>query len=120
MSPDRLVYMANQIGKFFEVQRADEVVPGIANHIRKFWDPRMREAIFAYNELSATRQRSRAGIANHIKKFWTPRMRKAIFAYMDAGGEGIDPPVREALDQLQAELAEGKSSLGEQSSFQGT
>ena len=48
MSPDRLVYMANQIGKFFEVQRADEVVPGIANHIKKFWDPRMREAIFTY------------------------------------------------------------------------
>ena len=67
MSPDRLVYMANQIGKFFEAQRADEVVPGIANHIRKFWDPRMRDA---------------------------------IFAYMDAGGEGIDPPVREALDKL--------------------
>ena len=48
MSPDRLVYMANQIGKFFEVQRADEVVPGIADHIKKFWDPRMRKAIFAY------------------------------------------------------------------------
>lgn len=48
MSPDRLVYMANQIGKFFEVQKADEVVPGIANHIRKFWDPRMRKAIFVY------------------------------------------------------------------------
>ena len=28
MQPDRLVYMANQIGKFFEAQRADEVVPG--------------------------------------------------------------------------------------------
>ena len=40
--------MANQIGKFFEVQKADEVVPGIANHIRKFWDPRMRKAIFVY------------------------------------------------------------------------
>jgi formate dehydrogenase subunit delta len=88
MSPDRLVYMANQIGKFFEVQRADEVVPGIANHIRKFWDPRMREA---------------------------------IFAYMDAGGEGIDPPVREALDRLKTEAGqEGKPSIGEQSSFQGT
>jgi formate dehydrogenase subunit delta len=88
MSPDRLVYMANQIGKFFESQRANEVVPGIANHIKKFWDPRMR---------------------------------KAIFAYMDAGGEGIDPPVRKALDHLQAEAGEkGKSSLGEQSSFQGT
>ncbi len=48
MSPDRLVYMANQIGKFFEVQKADEVVPGIANHIKKFWDPRMRKAIFVY------------------------------------------------------------------------
>ena len=48
MSPDRLVYMANQIGKFFEVQRTDEVVPGIANHIKKFWDARMRQAIFAY------------------------------------------------------------------------
>jgi len=48
MSPDRLVYMANQIGKFFESQRPDEVVPGIANHIRKFWDPRMRKAIFAH------------------------------------------------------------------------
>jgi formate dehydrogenase subunit delta len=88
MSPDRLVYMANQIGKFFESQRANEVVPGIANHIRKFWDPRMR---------------------------------KAIFAYMDAGGEGIDPPVREALDRLQADAGQkGKSSLGEESSFQGT
>ena len=30
MSPDRLVYMANQIGKFFEYQKKDEVVPGIA------------------------------------------------------------------------------------------
>ena len=48
MSPDRHVYMANQIGKFFEFQKKDEIVPGIANHIRKFWDPRMRKAIFAY------------------------------------------------------------------------
>jgi formate dehydrogenase subunit delta len=48
MQPDRLVYMANQIGKFFEAQRADEVVPGIANHIKKFWDPRMLAAIYAY------------------------------------------------------------------------
>jgi len=48
MKPDNLVYMANQIGNFFKYQKKDEVVPGIANHIRKFWDPRMREAIFAY------------------------------------------------------------------------
>ena len=45
---DRLIYMANQIGKFFEIQGHDKAVPGIAEHIRKFWDPRMRKAIFAH------------------------------------------------------------------------
>jgi len=48
MSPDRLIYMANQIGKFFESQRPDKAVPGISEHIRKFWDPRMRTAILAH------------------------------------------------------------------------
>ncbi|WP_247029213.1 formate dehydrogenase subunit delta [Ancylobacter crimeensis] len=38
----RLVYMANQIGTFFDAQRKETVVPGIAGHIEKFWDPRMR------------------------------------------------------------------------------
>jgi formate dehydrogenase subunit delta len=45
---DRLVYMANQIGKFFETQGHDKEVAGVAEHIRKFWDPRMRKAIFAH------------------------------------------------------------------------
>jgi formate dehydrogenase subunit delta len=48
MSPDRLIYMANQIGKFFQSQGHDKAVPGIAEHIRKFWDPRMRKMIFAH------------------------------------------------------------------------
>ena len=47
-SPDRLVYMANQIGKFFHSQRNGTAVPGIAEHIKKFWDPRMRTAILAH------------------------------------------------------------------------
>jgi formate dehydrogenase subunit delta len=48
MSPDnKLVYMANQIGKFFASQGREEAVAGIADHIQKFWDPRMRAAIFA-------------------------------------------------------------------------
>jgi formate dehydrogenase subunit delta len=47
-SPDRLVYMANQIGKFFHSQGHDKAVPGIAEHIRKFWDPRMRTGIMAH------------------------------------------------------------------------
>ena len=48
MSPDKLVYMANQIGKFFASQGEDEAVPLIADHLVKFWDPRMREAIVAH------------------------------------------------------------------------
>jgi len=47
-SPDRLVYMANQIGKFFQSQGHDKAVPGVAEHIKKFWDPRMLRAIFAH------------------------------------------------------------------------
>lgn len=49
-SPDRLVYMANQIGKFFGSQGSGKAVPGIAEHIKKFWDPRMRSAILAHLE----------------------------------------------------------------------
>ncbi|CAN5390227.1 formate dehydrogenase subunit delta [soil metagenome] len=47
-SPDRLIYMANQIGAFFNSQGDAAAVPGIADHIRKFWDPRMRKQILAH------------------------------------------------------------------------
>jgi hypothetical protein len=45
---DKLVYMANQIGKFFASQGSESAVAGTAEHIQKFWDPRMRAAIFAH------------------------------------------------------------------------
>jgi formate dehydrogenase subunit delta len=48
MSPDKLVYMANQIGTFFHAQTHGHAVDGIAEHIRKFWEPRMREQINAH------------------------------------------------------------------------
>jgi formate dehydrogenase subunit delta len=61
-SPDRLVYMANQIGWFFKSQGAGKSVPGIAEHIKKFWDPRMRSAILAHLEkgerIGSRRERS--------------------------------------------------------------
>jgi formate dehydrogenase subunit delta len=47
-SSDKLVYMANQIGKFFISQGPDKAIPGIADHIRKFWNLRMRQAIFVH------------------------------------------------------------------------
>ena len=48
MSPDKLVYMANQIGKFFASQGEDKAAPLIADHLVKFWDPRMRRGIIEY------------------------------------------------------------------------
>ncbi len=66
-SPDKLVYMANQIGKFFVSQGEAAAVEGIAMH---------------------------------LKKFWEPRMRAAILAHLDAGGAGLDPPVRAAIETL--------------------
>ena len=50
MSLDKLVYMANQIGKFFATQGSDQAAAGTADHIMKFWDPRMRETILAHLE----------------------------------------------------------------------
>jgi formate dehydrogenase subunit delta len=48
MSPDKLVYMANQIGAFFAHQGEAKAVPAIADHLQKFWDPRMRATILAH------------------------------------------------------------------------
>ena len=49
MSVENLVRMANDIGHFFaaEPRRAD-AVSGVANHIRRFWDPRMRRQIIGH------------------------------------------------------------------------
>ena len=42
-----LVQMANDIGNFFRAQPRDEAVAGIANHIRSFWSPQMRNKLMA-------------------------------------------------------------------------
>ncbi len=47
MSPDRLAYMANQIGRFFAHRPHDAAVAATEDHLRKFWDPRMRRQIVA-------------------------------------------------------------------------
>ena len=47
MSHDKLGYMANQIGRFFESQKPETAVGSIYEHLMKFWDPRMRRAIVA-------------------------------------------------------------------------
>lgn len=67
MDVAKLVTMANQIGRFFTPQRGGDPAAGIADHLDKFWDPRMRAA---------------------------------ITAHLEAGGAGLDGPVREAVRRL--------------------
>jgi formate dehydrogenase subunit delta len=46
---EHLVRMANDIGNFFRSEpKRDDAVAGIANHIAKFWTPRMREKLLAH------------------------------------------------------------------------
>jgi formate dehydrogenase subunit delta len=49
MNIERLVRMANDIGNFFKAEPDRAVaVDGVALHLKRFWDPRMRKEIVAY------------------------------------------------------------------------
>jgi formate dehydrogenase subunit delta len=45
-----LVAMANQIGDFFAPYPSGQREEGVRNHLRHYWDPRMREALLAHIE----------------------------------------------------------------------
>ena len=48
MDNRNLIDMANRIGDFFEsMPDRDEAIDNIADHIRRFWEPRMRRALLA-------------------------------------------------------------------------
>ena len=50
MEAEELIRMVNQIAAFFEPYPETEAVHGIAEHIEKFWEPRMRRQL---NEIVA-------------------------------------------------------------------
>jgi formate dehydrogenase subunit delta len=39
---DKLIYMANQIAREFGFQQPDQAAEATADHLRKYWEPRMR------------------------------------------------------------------------------
>ncbi|WP_019169948.1 formate dehydrogenase subunit delta [Pseudaminobacter salicylatoxidans] len=43
---EKLIRMANQIATFFHSKPRVEGVEGVAEHINKFWEPRMRRHLF--------------------------------------------------------------------------
>jgi formate dehydrogenase subunit delta len=43
---EKIVRMANQIATFFHSKPREEGLAGVAEHINKFWEPRMRRHLF--------------------------------------------------------------------------
>ncbi|MFE0633157.1 formate dehydrogenase subunit delta [Streptomyces sp. NPDC058864] len=44
--------------------------------------------------------RAAEAVAGHIGRFWDPRMRTRLFDFVDAGADGLDPLVVEAVKLL--------------------
>ncbi len=45
-----MIRMANQIANFFNGEGPEQSVKDVAEHINKFWDPRMRRQLIAHLE----------------------------------------------------------------------
>jgi len=48
MDQDLMIHMANQIALFFASYPTEDAVAGVADHLKKFWAPRMRRQITEY------------------------------------------------------------------------
>lgn len=55
MDAQNLIHMANRIGTFFEAMPDHaEALDGVTQHLRKFWEPRMRTALLDHAQTSGT------------------------------------------------------------------
>lgn len=48
MNIAHLVHMAGQIASFFKAYPEEEAIAGVENHLRQFWDPRMRAQLLQH------------------------------------------------------------------------
>jgi formate dehydrogenase subunit delta len=60
MALERIVLMANQIGDFFSPYPPERRAEGIRNHLRTYWDPRMRQELLEHIAGGG------AGLAPHV------------------------------------------------------
>ncbi|AOK32276.1 formate dehydrogenase [Burkholderia singularis] len=82
MNSGHLIDMANQIGAFFaSMPDRDEALAGIADHIRRFWEPRMRRALLAALDDPGCEAAQRVA----------PIVRDAVAAYRDTLSPVISP-----------------------------
>jgi formate dehydrogenase subunit delta len=75
MNIDLLIKMANEIGEFFAgTAEPPEAARAVANHLRRYWEPRMRTQIIAY-----CAQRQGAGLSD---------LARSAVALLAAGASG--------------------------------
>jgi formate dehydrogenase subunit delta len=80
MDTANLIHMANRIGDFFAAMpERDEALDGIADHIKKFWDPRMRR------ELLGVMEAGEAGDLHEIVRSALERHRGTLVPTAQAG-----------------------------------
>jgi formate dehydrogenase subunit delta len=53
MDIDHLVKMVNEISAFFESESGANAPRDVANHLKRFWEPRMRAQIIAHYQRGA-------------------------------------------------------------------
>ena len=64
MNLDLLIKMANEIGEFFTgASPPEQAAKDVANHLRRYWEPRMRKQMLDYYE-----QRQGAGLSDVAKQ----------------------------------------------------
>ena len=64
MNIDLLIKMTNEIGEFFAgAADAQQAPRDVANHLKRYWDPRMRAQMIAYFE-----ERHGAGLTDLAKR----------------------------------------------------
>jgi formate dehydrogenase subunit delta len=65
-----------------------ERLVAMANDIAAFFDAEPDKAVAA------------EGVRFHLTRFWDPRMRREIIAHVGAGGAGLSPTARAAVEKL--------------------
>jgi formate dehydrogenase subunit delta len=60
----------------------------MANDIAAFFDSEPDKAVAA------------EGVRFHLARFWDPRMRREIITHVNAGGGGLEPTARRAVELL--------------------
>ena len=69
MTSSNLITMANRIGEFFEAMPdRDVALEGVAQHIQKFWEPRMRRQLRAGLMNDVTRQQLKPIVCEALER----------------------------------------------------